>query len=70
MMSQCSLHTPLILPRLSSRWLVELCRAKLIPAAERLSKERDEYMEAALSALRTEMAAQVPAICQQVSWLC
>lgn len=52
--------------RLSTRWLLETCKVKLIPVVERLQREKDEYLQEAIAALRAEMARLVPAICQQV----
>ena len=52
--------------RLSTRWLLETCKAKLIPAVERLQREReDAYIQKAVAALRDEMARLVPMICTQ-----
>lgn len=52
--------------RLSTRWLLETCKAKLIPLIEKLVREKDEYLTEVISALRGEMTRLVPAICQQV----
>mmetsp|Transcript_37117 Transcript_37117/g.82576 ORF Transcript_37117/g.82576 Transcript_37117/m.82576 type:complete len:1288 (+) Transcript_37117:271-4134(+) len=59
--------TILLLCRLSTRWLLETCKAKLIPLVERLQREKDDYLQEAVSALRSEMAKLVPAICQQIN---
>lgn len=53
-------------PRLSTRWLLETVKVKLIPVVERLQREKDEYLQGAIGALRSEMARLVPAICSQV----
>jgi hypothetical protein len=34
----------LLLLRLSTRWLLDACKAKLIPTVERLLREKDEYL--------------------------
>ncbi|MEW5310458.1 MAG: hypothetical protein WDW38_002255 [Sanguina aurantia] len=51
---------------LSTRWLLETCKAKLIPLIEKLVREKDEYLTEVIGALRGEMTRLVPAICQQV----
>ncbi len=54
--------------RLSTRWLLEPCKAKLIPAVERLQRDKgDEYLQGCIAALRAEITRVVPAICQQVA---
>eukprot|EP00798_Chlamydomonas_sp_ICE-L_P014436 gene14436-20443_t len=56
----------LLLCRLSTRWLLETCNSKLIPIVERLQRDKDEYLQSAVEALRDEMARFVPAICVQI----
>lgn len=59
----------LLLPhcnRLSTRWLLDACKAKLIPAVERLQREKDDYLQEAIGVMRSEMTRLVPLICQQV----
>lgn len=53
--------------RLSPRWLLEACKAKLMTAVERLVREKDEYLARALAALRAEAARLVPAIAASIS---
>lgn len=31
--------------RLSSRWLLEGCKAKLVPAVERITRDKDEHLQ-------------------------
>ncbi|KAJ9520906.1 hypothetical protein QJQ45_014112 [Haematococcus lacustris] len=62
-----SIVTLLLLSRLSTRWLLEACKAKFIPAVERLQREKDEYLQQAITALREEMGRLVPGICSQVT---
>uniref|UniRef100_A0A7S0S6G9 Protein kinase domain-containing protein n=1 Tax=Chlamydomonas leiostraca TaxID=1034604 RepID=A0A7S0S6G9_9CHLO len=57
----------LLLCRLSTRWLLETCKVKLIPVVERLQREKDECLQEAIGALRAEMSRLVPAICQQIN---
>lgn len=38
--------------RQSTRWLVESCKMKLVPAIERLAREKDPYVAEALAALQ------------------
>jgi hypothetical protein len=38
--------------RQSTRWLVESCKIKLVPAIERLAREKDPYVAEALAALQ------------------
>ncbi|GLI65982.1 hypothetical protein VaNZ11_009669 [Volvox africanus] len=59
--------TVMLLGRLSPRWLLEACKAKLIPAVERLVRDKDEYLARALAALRAEAACLVPAIAASIS---
>ncbi|GFR42705.1 hypothetical protein Agub_g3628 [Astrephomene gubernaculifera] len=59
--------TIMLLSRLSPRWLLEACKAKLIPAIERLAREKDEYLTNALTALRAEAARVVTAIAAAIS---
>ena len=40
--------------RLSTRWLLEACKAKLIPAVERLQREKDEYLQVRLLLIGTQ----------------
>lgn len=56
-----------VLCRLSSRWLLETCKAKLVPMIERLARDKDEYTASAVAALKQEVGRLVPAICAQVS---
>lgn len=55
----------LLLCRLSTRWLLETCKSKLIPAVEKLQREKDEYLQMAISTLRNEMTNLVPILCAQ-----
>ena len=34
-----------LLCRLSPRWMLEFCKAKLVTVIERLAKERDDYLQ-------------------------
>jgi len=51
---------------LSTRWLLDACKAKLIPVVERLQREKDDYLQEAIGVMRMEMTRLVPLICQQV----
>ncbi len=57
----------ILLCRLSTRWLLETCKAKLIPAVERLQREKDDYLLAAVAALRDQLGKLVPVICAQIT---
>ncbi|PNW72926.1 hypothetical protein CHLRE_14g612000v5 [Chlamydomonas reinhardtii] len=59
--------TVMLLSRLSPRWLLEACKAKLIPAVERLTRDKDDYQSRALAALRAEAARLTPAICASIT---
>ncbi|GLC54130.1 hypothetical protein PLESTB_000827100 [Pleodorina starrii] len=59
--------TVMLLSRLSPRWLLEACKFKLVPAAERLARDKDEYLARTVSALRAEVARLVPAIASSIS---
>ncbi|KXZ51880.1 hypothetical protein GPECTOR_11g315 [Gonium pectorale] len=59
--------TVMLLSRLSPRWLLEACKAKLVPAIERLAREKDDYLARALAALRAEAARLVPAIATTIT---
>lgn len=63
-----TLLLPCVFPwrRLSSRWLLESCKSKLIPSVEKLQREKDEYLQQAIGALRNEMALLVPHVCEQI----
>ena len=52
---------------MSTRWLLETCKSKLIPTVERLQREKDDYIQAAIAALRVEMVKLVPLICTQIN---
>ncbi|KAK9809997.1 hypothetical protein WJX72_003108 [[Myrmecia] bisecta] len=55
-----------LLTRTSPRWLLDACKAKLVPQVERLHREKDTYIGYAIEALRAEISVTVPAIMQQV----
>ena len=62
----------LLLSRLSPRWLLEACKAKLVSAMERLqrdlaNKEDADYLQSAVDALKAEAASAVPVICAQIN---
>eukprot|EP00898_Chlorokybus_atmophyticus_P000048 jgi/Chlat1/1043/Chrsp110S01535 len=57
----------LLLARVSSRWLLAACTAKLIPQLERLVKDRDEYVAQAMHALSSAIVDALPGIMEQVT---
>uniref|UniRef100_A0A7S3R0S0 Protein kinase domain-containing protein n=2 Tax=Dunaliella TaxID=3044 RepID=A0A7S3R0S0_DUNTE len=56
----------LLCTRLSTRWLLDACKSKLIPVVERLQREKDDYLQEAIGVMRAELTRLVPLICQQI----
>uniref|UniRef100_A0A7I4CYJ5 Protein kinase domain-containing protein n=1 Tax=Physcomitrium patens TaxID=3218 RepID=A0A7I4CYJ5_PHYPA len=49
------------------RWLPSLCNAKMLPAAERLSKEKDPYVQQCMEALVQTVVGVVPSILETIN---
>lgn len=58
--------TVALLTRCSCQWLLHVCQQKVLPALERLTRDKDSYTNAALAAFRLEVEQQTRGLCQQV----
>lgn len=56
-----------LLCKINRRWLPSLCNAKLLPAVERLAKEKDPYVQQCMEALVQTVISVVPTILESIS---
>ncbi|KAG0627834.1 hypothetical protein M758_2G231400 [Ceratodon purpureus] len=56
-----------LLCKINRRWLPSLCNAKLLPAVERLAKEKDPYVQQCMEALAQTVVSVVPTILESIS---
>ncbi|XP_024394414.1 serine/threonine-protein kinase RUNKEL [Physcomitrium patens] len=56
-----------LLCKINRRWLPSLCNAKLIPAVERLTKEKDLYVLQCMEALVQTVVSVVPSILESIN---
>lgn len=56
-----------LLCKINRRWLPSLCNAKLLPAVERLAKEKDPYVQQCMEALVQTVVSVVPTILESIS---
>ena len=56
-----------LLCKINRRWLPSLCNAKLLPAVERLTKEKDPYVQQCMEALVQTVVSVIPSILESIS---
>eukprot|EP01018_Ginkgo_biloba_P014851 Gb_33195 [translate_table: standard] len=56
-----------LLCKINRRWLPSLCNAKVLPAMERLTKEKDAYVQQCMEALVQIVASVVPGILDSIT---
>lgn len=56
-----------LLCKINRRWLPSLCNAKLLPAVERLAKEKDPYVQQCIQALVQTVVSVVPTILESIT---